>query len=186
MGFMNAASGIAGLSSKYAGNIWNSAKGIAGSAWDKMKDAAGFIDRHGEGIGNVLGAAGRYIAPGAFPVAAKAIDALTNVLPENKITSTLKRISHGTTFKNLHDAPVNSYKSSASRTVPGEGLPYGQATAPRQMNYRSDSLYDSRKQMENSQPQNRSVSAYPARRKIRVKRRVRKDRTKRGKKAKRT
>ena len=184
MGFMNAAKNFGGLTSKYLQRAFESAKGITNSVGN-------FLNEHGEQLGNSLGIAGQLIAPIAFPVAAKAFNTVANVLPDNKITSTLKKISDGTTFKNLHDSPSSQYKSSESRTVPGEGIIYGQSTAPRQILYRTDSLYNARKQIENSQPQNRLFSSPVAsekpkktsaareqkaktRKKIRVKRRVKK------------
>ena len=188
MGFMNAAKNFGGLTSKYLQRAFESAKGITNSVGN-------FLNEHGEQLGNSLGIAGQLIAPKVFPVAAKAFNTVANVLPDNKITSTLKKISDGTTFKNLHDSPSSQYKSSESRTVPGEGIIYGQSTAPRQILYRTDSLYNARKQIENSQPQNRLFSpvasekpkkmnemktreqkarAAKTRKKIRVKRRVKK------------
>ena len=178
MGFMNAAKNFGGLTSKYLQRAFESAKGITNSVGN-------FLNEHGEQLGNSLGIAGQLIAPKVFPVAAKAFNTVANVLPDNKITSTLKKISDGTTFKNLHDSPSSQYKSSESRTVPGEGIIYGQSTAPRQILYRTDSLYNARKQIENSQPQNRLFVSPVAtekpkktRKKIRVKRRVKKAKSK--------
>lgn len=112
---------------------------------DKAKGIGRFIENHAGLIGNLIGVAGNYVAPGVFNAGAALTSGILDLLPENRVTKTLKNIADGAQFKNLYNTSANEYKSSESRTVPGEGMTYGQGTAPRQMGYNTDWLYEKRK-----------------------------------------
>ena len=137
MGLLSLAKSGIGLAGKLLGAAANHfTGGLAGKVGNAITENSGLV-------GKIAGKIGRAIVPSKVRNALSSVtDAAIDYVPEGKIKTALVKMNDAAEKRgvNISTAKSNQFKSSNSRIAPGEGSIYGASTAPRNPEWRTDSL----------------------------------------------